>query len=328
MAEKNPSAGRKDKSFEEYLRESPAARDVTGPVTMVGAIARSTKDDEFVLMTGGQTIELPVDAVESYRVVQESGTQRVLELQLNPARVRERLAKGPVDTLKEGPFDTLKEQPFDTIKEQPFDTVKEQPFDTIKEQPFDTIKEQPFDTLKEQTHDTLKEGPFDTFKESIKDPIADPITIQEVATPGKQLGDPIDPGQLGGMVNPAAGFMGAVPFVMATPHHAPQEVIARQAAAAGMPQMQAATVHFIDMTGSSPAIDQIQTIHVLDSPRTTPLIDVQTLPHFDHAPTLKELIKDPLQDPVTWVEGAGGSIMEQPGGGFQPPVWNLPGMMF
>ncbi|HOX26023.1 MAG TPA: hypothetical protein PLL30_09330 [Candidatus Krumholzibacteria bacterium] len=295
MPEKNPSAGRGDKPFADYLRQAPEAREVTGPVTMVGAVMRSSKNDQFILMTGGQTIELPVAAVESYRIVQETGTQKILELKLDPARIRDLIAKGPIDTIKEAPIDTIKEQPKDPI------------IDTIKEQPWDTIKEQPFDTVKELT----------------KDPIQDPITIQEVIGPGKQLGDPIDPGQFG-----------TIPFVMATPHHAPPEVIARQAAAAGLPQFQAqaqaqaATAVALDMVATIPTLDQPQTVHFFDQPHTTPLVDIRTFPYFDQQPTIKELTKDPIQDPITWVEVGGGTLVEQPGGGYQPPQWNLPGMMF
>ena len=123
---------------------------------------------------------------------------------------------------------------FDTLKELGGgDTLKEQPFDTLKELGGgDTLKEQPFDTLKELGGgDTLKEGAFDTLKEVGKDPLGDGgggtgIADTLVETPF--------PGGGGPVVQPAFGMQGVAPFVLATPHQAPQGALAQQYLAAQM----------------------------------------------------------------------------------------------
>lgn len=89
-------------------------------------------------------------------------------------------------------FDTRKE----SIKDLRLDTRKELIHDTMKEIPRDTRKELPFDTMKEMPRDTRKELPLDTMKEAAMDP------------------------PFGSLARPTPGRGDAVPFAVATPHHA------------------------------------------------------------------------------------------------------------
>ena len=71
------------KSFAQFLEEAPAPAEA---VTMVGSVARSTRKGLFVLTSGGQMLELPIDAVASYRVVSE-GPQQLVELQVVTSKI-------------------------------------------------------------------------------------------------------------------------------------------------------------------------------------------------------------------------------------------------
>ena len=71
------------KSFAQFLEEAPAPAET---VTMVGSVARSTRKGLFVLTSGGQMLELPIDAVTSYRVVSE-GPQQLVELQVVTSKI-------------------------------------------------------------------------------------------------------------------------------------------------------------------------------------------------------------------------------------------------
>ena len=142
-----------------------------------------------------------------------------------------------------------------------------------------------------------------TIKEIAKDPIFDRITLPEnvIPDPTNTLAEGIgglNPG--GGVVNPAVQQFAA----MAQPGFAAQ-----------MGQMI-----------TNPLVDRPHTIAYLDQPHTIPAHDLYTL---------KELIKDPIQDPITiWegLPGGGGGTLQEGVGGLGGininPVWNLPGMMF
>ena len=71
------------KSFAQFLEEAPAPAET---VTMVGSVARSTRKGLFVLTSGGQMLELPIDAVTSHRVVSE-GPQQLVELQVVTSKI-------------------------------------------------------------------------------------------------------------------------------------------------------------------------------------------------------------------------------------------------
>ena len=79
MADPNHPDQRGQKPFAEFLREAP--RHGGGTVSLTGHVAQSEKEGHFVLdLGGGQTVELPTEAVRSYKVAQEGGRQVQLEL--------------------------------------------------------------------------------------------------------------------------------------------------------------------------------------------------------------------------------------------------------
>lgn len=87
------------------------------------------------------------------------------------------------------------------------------------------------DLIKDPIKDIIHDGKR-VFKDVHKDPLSDPVTfVQEQIGTGAGDAIGIDPG-MGPLVNPAmnyaAGTYAAAPFVMATPHQAPQHLLALQ----------------------------------------------------------------------------------------------------
>lgn len=166
------------------------------------------------------------------------------------------------------------------------------------------------------TKPLLKDIQGDTlaFKDVAKDPITDPVVKQVAVDPPNTLvenvGDPrqagIDSVVLAGGIARQAG---AMPFVMATPHHAPEQALQMQAAAAGVPGLKAPIT---DLTSGG----KLQGKDI----STDPIVDVKNLPkdvHTDPIVDVKAVSKDVIADPGTGladtlVEG-GGTIAE--GGG-------------
>jgi hypothetical protein len=180
--------------------------------------------------------------------------------------VHDTLKEQPFDTLKEVVADTWKEAIADTWKETVADTLKESAADTLVEnipglpeagiaqqravaaaqpaalsagmqltglQHKAAIADQPGLTIKEIIMDpmTLKEIIADqwTYKELVKDPITDPLQ-------GTGIADSLAEGTFpGGGLTTQPGLAGAAamtPFVLATPHQAPQGALAQQYLAA------------------------------------------------------------------------------------------------
>jgi hypothetical protein len=296
MADKTKQGeGADQQSFADFLKSAPGPGAEAQPstLTLIGVVVRAETENTFYLATGGTTMELPVQAVKRHKVVQQSGGESVVELEIDPAAVPQEtahLAKPPV-------VDThpLRDQ-IATRKE--------------------LIKDPVFDTRKEIIKDPL----VDTFKEVTKDPIADPITWVETIDPGPFGG--VNPVAGGGMGMPGMGMagmgmaeMGAAagagagmaPFVMATPHHASAAAVAAQPGTVVKgPVSDAGTSVTLDVA-ATPAFADIRTNPYLDRPNTHPYLDFRQ--------TFKEVIKDPITDPIP---------IPWPG----LPVWNLPGMMF
>jgi hypothetical protein len=79
MADPNHPNPGGQKPFAEFLREAPKHQGET--VSLTGQVSQSEKEGHFVLdLGGGQTVELPTQAVRSYKVAQEGGRQVQLEL--------------------------------------------------------------------------------------------------------------------------------------------------------------------------------------------------------------------------------------------------------
>ncbi|MEZ4456071.1 MAG: hypothetical protein R2882_05905 [Gemmatimonadales bacterium] len=211
----------------------------------------------------------------------------------------------------------MKEIPKDLIKDP---IHKELPKDLIKDPGH---KELPKDVLKDPGH---KELPKDVIKEPVKEPIFDPPGTLWNDPPGGTLQEQIDPGQFGGIdpVATRAAAAGMTPFIMATPHHAPQASVMQQQLAAGPAAALGATPHTVKELITDHVADQIMTKKELTK---DPILD-----------TRKELAKDPILDTRkemvwdTYKEAAGDTWVEQgfdpSGGAGNPPSWNLPGMMW
>ncbi|HSV67054.1 MAG TPA: hypothetical protein VLJ59_14220 [Mycobacteriales bacterium] len=124
------------------------------------------------------------------------------------------------------------------------------------------------------------------FKDVAKDPITDQVVKQVALDPPNTLVENVDPSQLG--VIPEA-FGGAAPFIMATPHHAPEQALRMQAAAAGVP---------IDKVIADPPQKVIAKEAVTDNITDVKLQwkDIRTDPVTDVKNTIKDIRTDPVTD--------------------------------
>lgn len=179
---------------------------------------------------------------------------------------------------------------------------------TLKELIKDPIKE----VIKEVVKDPArKELPKDFIKEPVKEPIFDPGTLWN-DPPGGTLQEQIDPGAFGG-INPVAGAAaGMTPFIMATPHHAPQAALMQQQLATSIGVPAGIGARTIKEMTTDPITDQFHTRK-----------EMIKEPIFD---TRKEMIWDTMKEASsdTWVEQG----FDPSGGLVNPPSWNLPGMMW
>ena len=341
------------KTFAQFLEEQQAPAET---VTLAGAVGRSPRKGAFVLSTGGQTMELPVDAVKSYKVVGE-GAQRLVEIEILTSKIDPNWvaksvaadvgAKHPLSdhfTRKEITTDPLVDKaPYKDPVLDPI-TLPENIFTdpgsivtnpALGAQPFvlATPHHAPASTIAAQTgvpaaaqiattviadigtiHALDRQH---TFKELIKDPIFDPITLPETVIP-----DPTNTAAEGVGVNLGGGAV-VNPALQAQALQA--QAAQAQAMQAQAMQAQAAQAVSGAQLATTPLSD-VATALYFDRPHT--------LAYFDQPHTIKELIKDPITDPITWVEtipgGGGGTLQEGVGGGglTTNPVWNLPGMMF
>ncbi len=323
------------KTFAQFLEEQPAPSETA---TLAGFVTRCARPGSFSFTTGGQTLELPTDAVKSFKVVNE-GPQKLVELELISSKIDSQMLKAapayggggknpladiypPKAPVKDPVFDKVfhKDPLYDqfslpeTIYPGPapleFSSPGLQPFvlATPHHAPASTIAAQmggpgalhPGTTPIWDITSVLYDRPY-TFKEVAKDPIQDVYTLPETIyndptnTAAEGVGVQAGPGQV---VNPAMQQQ----MLMAAPHPGPAQV---------------ATHPLADAT----------TVAYFDRPHTTPW--------FDTPYTFKEVTKDPITDPVTYVSeqipgGGGGTMQEGVGGGGSVvnPVWNLPGMMF
>ena len=282
------------KAFAEFLRGCPSiAEAVSGKTTtLTGSCYRSDDASKFVLVSAEGQVDVPVEAVQRFTVLEGEGLQRMVQLEV----LTERISASTLQTLKE----LIKDPIHDTRKEGVFDTLKEIPADTRKEVAKDPI----VDTRKELIKEIPKEVAYDTYWEQ----------------GGFDWGQVVDPAAGAGLGAQQAAA-GMQPFVMATPHHASAAAVAMQPGAA-----QAAQLNVQGTLKPVLADGPFTRKEMTKDPITDPI-------------TRKELAKDPILDtrkelvwetwvengPYTTVEGPGGL----PGGGLgDPPVWNLPGLMF
>ncbi|MET0795513.1 MAG: hypothetical protein ABW061_28600, partial [Polyangiaceae bacterium] len=148
-------------------------------------------------------------------------------------------------------------------------------------------------------------------KDVHKDPISDPIGTLFRDPSGTLQEGVVDPGQF--QVNPATGQVasGLLPFVMATPHHAPAAAVNLQAGAL----QQRAAGGFKQLPFET--LKELSTDNTLKE-----VIQDHTLKEVVHD-TLKELIHDTQKEVIeTQVEG-GGTLVE--GGQIPGGIPGIPG---
>ena len=177
-------AEKAQKSFAEFVREAPTSAEATGrrTVSLTGMVMRSEREDAFLLaLPTGQTVELPMDAVEAYNVVQEGAQQRVVQLQVNAERLAAAQPGG------QSPFVTATPHQAPQAALNLQGQIKRIISDIVTSYIADrhTFKEMNTDPLSDQI--TRKE----LIKESIKDAIGDPNTwVEQTFDPADILTNP------------------------------------------------------------------------------------------------------------------------------------------
>jgi hypothetical protein len=267
MPENTTEGGNKE--FREFLRSSPNLDEASSGenTELTGLVSRTDQAGKFAITTGdGKTYELPVEAVQKFRTTSGPGLTAVATVQVasellkNPTIRQVKplikdMIKDPIkDIIHDGTLtkDIHKDPIIDTPtakdihKDPVYDTpatkdIHKDPIETLaaKDVHTDPIADTP--AAKDVRTDPAIDKPL--FKDIHKDPLNDPVGTL-FADLGTGPGDPItSPDPAGQITNPAiaAGFAaqaaGAMPFVMATPHQAPQHLVNLQA---GMPQAAAA----------------------------------------------------------------------------------------
>ncbi len=307
------------KSFADFVKEAPSVTEAFRPatVTLSGMVLRSEKEDMFILLlANGQAVELGLDAVQSYQVVSTTGGQRVVQLQvLSSALQSTQQAPASRRDLKQLLADTIKELPKEstTDKQSWNDKVLSDTsawFDKNPTSDKNVIK----DVADGRTQGWNDKILSDTSAWFDKNPTSDKNVIKDVADETQGWNDKIlsdtsawfdknptsDKNVIKDVADEApptartlAGRQGGmVPFVLATPHHAPQAALMAQGLA-GAGQGAFTLKEASGDVPKSAAKDGLQDPLTFKELIKDPLQDPMTL---------KELIKDPIQDPITWVE--------------------------
>ncbi len=329
------------KEFQAFLKGSPSVDDAArAQTTIVTGMVFRSGDGKFALTgSDGQTLELPADAVEKFRVIDASGAHPVAELHIHSDKFKS------ASILQFKPF--IKDVSTDLIK----DILADQTF-RAKDISTDPVKDLISDQGTIKAKDVGTDGVFDPVNTFFNDPGGGNTGVADTLVEGPGTfaegggtfaeGGGFDPGQI--FTNPAvqqAGAAGMTPFVMATPHHAPAHLLAMQAgiqqpgAAAGGKQLTAETGKELSSdTIKEPQFDTLKEIHqdtMKEIPFDGTLKEISKDPSWD---TLKEISHDTRKEMSwdTWIEGGPFTRQEgtfDPGGiATQPPVWNFPGSMF
>jgi hypothetical protein len=308
MAAQTQDGGNRE--FREFLRAAPSLDDASSGAhtELTGLVSRTGEAGKFAITTGdGKTYELEVGAVQKFRTDAGSGLTPVATIQV----ASEVLKNATLRTVKPIIKDMIKDPIKDVIHDGTLHG-KDIHTDPIVDKPIHKdIHTDPLADKHLHTDPLVDKHPL---KDIHKDPLQDPINtgFADLATTG--AGDPVNiPDPAGQVTNPAvaAGFAaqagGVTPFVMATPHQAPQHLVAMQA---GMPQ-----------TAALGAAAQLKPLHY-DTAKEVAWAETIKEPIRD---TLKELIHDtrkelifetvyePIYDPTQ---------VQQPG-----PMFGMPGFM-
>lgn len=187
----------KKKSFSDLLNDAPlAAQEDT--ITLVGALARSNQSGKFVLTLGsGNTVTLDVAAVKGYQVMGGAVGQPLVQVEVDREKVPETVQGqlGPIKTFAG----------FDQPITHP----------TIDQPVSHPLVDYPI-THPVVDHPIYKDPYFDVTGKGLFE------STGTIAETGGYPGSPGDPYAGAGY----AGGGAAVPFTLATPHHAPSGAFA------------------------------------------------------------------------------------------------------
>jgi hypothetical protein len=305
------------KSFAEFVANAPmleeAAKDDS--VELTGLVSRTTDGRFAITVDTGQTFELAVEAVRDFREIEVPGAVSAAAVRV----AREAISEAAVHTVKPTVKDLLKDPIKDIIQDvkhvitDPAVDQKSPSKDFVKDPLTDPPKPLGKDPVWDPKHplkDTHKDPLIDPVKDPthdakhpIKDIYTDPLNDPQTFVPegvGTGAADPLggpDPG-LGPVVNPAA------PFVMATPHQAPQHLLAMQAGAPAA----ALTKYGLDQTQKEVSVETIKEMYAdtkkemaIDTQKEPVADTFKEVPHDTH----KELVRDTLKEVVwdTLIEG-------------------------
>ena len=289
--------------FVSFLKNCKTVEEVSsGKYVIVRGTVFRSGDVGFALTTAdGQMIELDASAVDNFKVVAGGGTHPEVELSVQADALKNAKSLPFKPVFKDIHTDpitnkvTHKDIHTDPISDQTLFVLdhKHVPKDHITDPLVDPIGTGAFDPIGGTAAETLIEGGFD---------------------PGQVVTNPVDPQGVG-------LAQGMTPFVMATPHHAPSQMVNMQLAAAQQR---------VGVPGAAPLKPlQTDTLKEISFDHTFKEIahDTQKELVFDTLKeamfdTHKELIFDTRKEVIeTLVEG-GGTIQE---GGGQIPG-GFPGM--
>jgi hypothetical protein len=299
--------------FLEFLKSAPTLDEATSQkVTELTGIVSRTSDGKFAItVSEGQTYELDAGAVQRFRAVDGPGFSKVATIQITS------------DALKEATLRPIKPLFKDVIKDPIKEIIHDGKFPPFDKPPY-LDKPFPIDTLGGKDLHTDPVADLRWPKQLITDPREDDIRKDWTSEPPKSLGgDPITgagdvqipPDPIDQVINPAyaAAGQGPMPFAMATPHHAPQHLLAMQMGGAG-----AAAAHAKPLPWDKHPWSE----KVSWSDRPKPMV-IDTRKEI-----IRETIKEMAFDPPTFWEGVQNPGL--PGGGPFPEPWaggGMPGYM-
>ena len=340
MAEKPNKTNQPAKPFAEFLKDAPSASEAAAEesIPLTGIVMRSEKEGMFVLATQeGQMLELNAEDVKNYEVLQETGPQKLVRVDLSAKALG---AAGGIGGIRTMVSDYL----------------------TRKELIKDPLK----DPIKDPLHDTLKEIIKDPIrKEVAKDPINDPLTrIENVFDPNPE----IDPAMEAGltpfiMATPHHASQAAIGLQPGGATYKPvfsdptRKELIKDPIFETLKEIIRDPITWVENIGGTfqeqvfdPGLGNVvNPAAVAGGAAAQPQAATAARAMFPTQPfkpiisdpitrkefifdTYKETIKDPIWDTrkevfETLVEG-GGTIQEGIGEFDPGAVWNLPGMMF
>jgi hypothetical protein len=245
---KKEEGGSVGNGFADFLAKAPTLDEAASDdsVELSGLVSRTTEGRFAISTSEGQTYELDVDAVRDFTPLEGSHPAATIRIG------KDVLEKAVIHQLKPIRKDMIKDIIKDIITDPLADIAHGKHLFTdpaldTKQVHKDLWDEGPVKDFTSETaraKDLYKDPIGDTprNKDIHKDPLSDPVTFvqEQIGTGFADVGG-VDPGQ-GPVINPAVNAAAAAaPFVMATPHQAPQHLLQLQAGIPAQAQTLAAT---------------------------------------------------------------------------------------